>query len=94
VVHLVTEVLPRLPKGVVVHFHDIFYPFELLESWVRSGRGWSENYLLKAFLQFNDSFEIVAFLHWLHMEAPEVLESIDERLERGGGSGLYLRKTR
>ncbi len=94
VVYLFTEVLPRLPKGVVIHIHDIFYPFELLPEWVRAGYGWSENYLLKAFLQFNDSFEIVVFLHWLHTQAPEALKAIDPRLERGGGSSIYLRKTK
>jgi predicted O-methyltransferase YrrM len=93
VVYLVTEVLPRLAKGVVVHIHDIFYPFELLESWVRNGHAWSETYLVKAFLQFNNSFEIVLFLHWLHTEAPQVLRSIDPRLEQGGGSSLYLRRS-
>lgn len=92
VVYLMTEVLPRLAKGVVVHIHDIFYPFELLESWVRSGHAWGENYLVKAFLQFNNSFEIMVFLHWLHMEAPHVLTRIDPRLEQGGGSSLYLRR--
>ena len=28
VVHLVTSVLPQLSKGVVIHFHDVFWPFD------------------------------------------------------------------
>lgn len=93
VVYLLTEVLPRLAKGVVIHIHDIFYPFELPQSWVRRGHAWAENYLVKAFLQFNSSFEITLFLHWLHTQEPDVLAAIDPRLERGGGSALYLLRT-
>ena len=28
------EVLPRLNNGVIVHFHDMFFPFEYPEHWV------------------------------------------------------------
>ena len=93
VVYLLTEVIPRLARGVVIHIHDIFYPFELPESWVRKGHAWAENYLVKAFLEFNTSFEIIVFLHWLHTQEPDVLAAIDPQLERGGGSSLYLRRT-
>ena len=51
VVHLVTSVLPRLRKGVIVHFHDVFWPFVYPEEWILGGRAWNEDYLLKAFLQ-------------------------------------------
>jgi hypothetical protein len=27
------RVLPRLQPGVVVHFHDIFFPFEYIDEW-------------------------------------------------------------
>ena len=93
VVYLMTDVLPRLGSGVVVHIHDIFFPFELPEVWVRNGHGWSENYLLKAFLQFNNAFEIIVFLSWLHNHSPDVLGRVDSRLRNGGGSSIYLRKT-
>jgi len=92
VVYLLTDVIPRLPRGVVIHIHDIFYPFELLESWVRRGHAWAETYLVKAFLQFNNSFEITLFLHWLHTQKPELLAAIDPQLKRGGGSSIYLRR--
>jgi hypothetical protein len=92
-VYLLTEVIPRLARGVVIHIHDIFYPFELPERWVRGGRAWAESYLVKAFLQFNSSIEIMTFLHWLHTQQPDVLSAINPRLERGGGQSLYLRRT-
>ena len=27
------EILPRLSRGVLVHFHDMFWPFEYPRSW-------------------------------------------------------------
>ena len=46
------EVLPRLKRGVLIHFHDIFYPFEYPKEWVLNwkGFGWNENYILRSFL--------------------------------------------
>ncbi|MCD4676680.1 MAG: class I SAM-dependent methyltransferase, partial [Desulfobacula sp.] len=54
------EILPRLNKGVIVHIHDIFLPAEYKKDWVlKDYRFWTEQYLLQAFLAFNDSFEIL-----------------------------------
>jgi len=57
--HEFFEIIPRLKKGVLVHFHDIFHPFEYPYDWVIEGRSWNENYMLKAFLQYNESFELL-----------------------------------
>jgi predicted O-methyltransferase YrrM len=59
------EILPRLRSGVVVHFHDIFYPFEYPKEWVYQGRAWNEAYTLRAFLQYNDRFRILLFNSFL-----------------------------
>ncbi|MCD2257785.1 class I SAM-dependent methyltransferase [Psychroserpens luteolus] len=59
---LMFDVLPRLKKGVKIHFHDIFYPFEYPKRWVIDGkRSWNEDYLLRAFLAYNAKFKIIAF---------------------------------
>ncbi len=64
--YLIFEVLPVLKRGVLIHFHDIFYPFELPDKWVLERKWyWNENYLLRAFLMYNDSFEIVNFNSYL-----------------------------
>lgn len=55
------EVLPSLKSGVYVHIHDVHYPFEYPREWVYAGRAWNETYLLRAFLQYNNSFQIVLF---------------------------------
>jgi predicted O-methyltransferase YrrM len=59
------EILPALASGVIVHFHDVLYPFEYLDIWVRQGRAWNEAYLLRAFLEYNDAFEIVLWVDML-----------------------------
>lgn len=60
------EILLRLSSGVYVHFHDIFFPFEYPKKWVFEGRAWNEAYILKAFLQYNESFRIVLMNTYLN----------------------------
>jgi hypothetical protein len=57
--YLFFEILPRLAQGVLVHIHDIPYPFEYRKAWVYEGRAWNEAYLLRAFLQYNCAYRIV-----------------------------------
>ena len=52
------EILPRLKKGVYIHIHDIFLPWEYPRDWVvDKQRFWNEQYLLQSFLAFNAAFE-------------------------------------
>jgi hypothetical protein len=45
------DVLPRLPRGVRVHVHDIFLPHEYPRDWVlEENRSWNEQYLVRALL--------------------------------------------
>jgi predicted O-methyltransferase YrrM len=54
------EIIPRLKKGVIVHSHDIFLPAEYHRRWVVENHWfWTEQYLLQAFLAFNNAFEIL-----------------------------------
>lgn len=74
---VVLDVLPALLPGVVVHFHDIFLPWEYPRLWAEDyGLYWSEQYLLQAFLALNPAFEVVCALHALSREHPERLRQI------------------
>ncbi len=54
------HILPILPEGVIVHVHDIFSPRDYPAKWLTDERRfWNEQYLLEAFLSFNDEFEII-----------------------------------
>ena len=60
------RILPRLQRGVIIHIHDIFLPFDYPRQWVVSYRRfWTEQYLVQAFLTFNPEFEILAALRYL-----------------------------
>jgi len=68
------EVLPRLPIGVIVHIHDVFLPMDYPREWfLERHRFWNEQYLLQAFLTFNDSFEILCAVSYLHVRHPDKL---------------------
>ncbi len=91
--HELFKILPRLKKGVLIHFHDIFYPFEYPKNWVYQGRSWNENYILKAFLMYNKDYEILFFSDYLHKCHPEVFKDMPLCYKNKGGS-IWLRKKR
>jgi predicted O-methyltransferase YrrM len=93
VVHLLTDVLPRLKDGVIVHFHDVFWPFEYPEEWITEGRAWNESYILKAFLQFNASFRILLFNSYLGMHHRGTMEQRLPLFMRNTGGSLWIEKT-
>ena len=90
--HLYFEVLPALAPGVVIHVHDIFYPFEYPASWVREGRAWQESYLLHAFLMYNASFEITWFQHLMWLRHSADLAGKVPEIARNVGGNIWLRK--
>ncbi len=95
VVFLCEEVLPRLAPGVVVHFHDIFLPWDYPQIFVTQGRGYNEQYLVRAFLSFNQSFQIMLGVCWLIRNRPEALaEIVPDYLEKcaDGGASLWIKR--
>ena len=86
------EILPILKKGVIIHFHDIFYPFEYLKEWVFEGRNWNEDYFLKAFLMYNNHFQILLFPHYLHTIHSEVFNMMPLCYQNTGGSLWLIKK--
>lgn len=91
------EILPRLNRGVVVHIHDIFLPAEYPRKWVLEDRRfWTEQYLLQAFLAFNDSFQVVwagSYMHLRHSHKLKVAFSSYDQRRHWPGS-FWIRKTR
>jgi predicted O-methyltransferase YrrM len=93
VVYLLTNVLPTLKPGVIIHIHDIYWPFEYPEDWILSGRAWNEAYFVKAFLQFNSHFEILLFNAYLAMHHRELMQRHLPLFLPNAGSSLWIRKT-
>ena len=70
------KLLPRLPAGVVVHVHDIFWPLEYPQQWVKRLRlFWNEQYIAQAFLTLNPEFEILLCNSYLHVRHPDALKA-------------------
>jgi len=91
--YIIHEILPILQEGVYIHFHDVFYPFEYPKYWVLEGRVWTEQYLLRAFLEFNSSFEIVLFNTYLLEVAEEILRRDFPLIYKNPGGSIWIRKT-
>lgn len=92
--YLLFEVLPRLPKGVFIHVHDVLYPFQYLPQWIYGGVAWNETYFLRAFLQYNDAFRITYFNSFMeHFHRDKVRERMPLCVAGNGGGSLWLRKT-
>jgi predicted O-methyltransferase YrrM len=82
--HLVFEILPLLAPGVLVHVHDMFWPFQYPASWLEQGRGWNELYLLRAFLAYNTAWRVVSFGPYLNARHREQVPARMLRLGFGG----------
>ena len=93
--HYMFRILPSLPPGVLIHIHDIFYPFEYSSEWIRKeNRSWNEAYLLRAFLQFNSAFSVMYFNHYVYRAHKDVLsKAMPKCLENPGGS-IWIRRIR
>src|SRR4030095_4604279 len=70
--YLLTEVLPVLNEGVIIHFHDIYYPFEYTKEYLLELKLlWSEAYCVHNFLLFNNSFKILFFSDYMRLRLSE-----------------------
>ena len=86
------QILPAIAPGVVVHLHDIFPRFEYPKPWVEEGRGWNEAYVLRAFLQFNDAFEVLLWPSLLHALDPDDLVRRFPPMAKNVGGSIWLRR--
>jgi hypothetical protein len=95
VCHELFSVLPALKAGVLIQFHDVFWPFEYPEDWVlRDNRSWNEIYALRAFLSYNTNFEILFFNdYFCTWHRDQVQHDYPAMLKNTGGS-LWLRKVK
>ncbi|TAN55865.1 MAG: class I SAM-dependent methyltransferase [Betaproteobacteria bacterium] len=93
--HLVNRVLPALPAGVLVHFHDVFLPRDYPADW--SWRGYNEQ-LAVAALMASGAYAIEFASAYVNATHPEWLrQGLLSRLPLVAGareSSLWLRKIR
>ncbi|NWJ48675.1 MAG: class I SAM-dependent methyltransferase [Chloroflexi bacterium] len=91
--YILFHILPALNKGVYIHFHDVFYPFEYVSNWVYEGRGWNEAYMLRAFLEYNKQFEIYYFVDFVQTHFSQLVkDKLPPTLQQPLGASLWLKK--
>lgn len=91
------QVLPRLRKGVYVHIHDIFLPLDYPRDWqINKAIFWNEQYAVQAFLEFNDSFEIVWSSAYMSLRHPRELQNAIGSFDPKGPrpASLWMRRVR
>ena len=83
------ELLPRVAPGVWIHIHDIFFPHDYPPEWLIERRmALNEQYLLEAFLSFNEKFQVALANYWLGLDHPDEAA----RLWPKSGSSFWMKR--
>lgn len=89
------DILPRIKSGVIIHIHDIFYPFTYPKHWILSGRAYDEGFILRALLTDSNAYEILFFNDMMVQKCKKDYEKVEKasggKMAMGGGS-IWLRK--
>lgn len=87
-VHEILSILPVLAPGVIVHFHDIFLPYDYPSEWLtRSRFFWAEQYMLAAWLQSAPA-QVILPMHQIYRQRRLEMQRLFPR-EAGKGPGAY-----
>ncbi len=93
------EIMPLLNPGVWIHWHDVFFPYDYPVRWLaEERRNWSEQYMLEAFLSFNDRFAVRLANHWVSLEYPDLCAALWPEVQQWQGqthrcAGFWCEKT-
>jgi hypothetical protein len=74
--YIVLEILPILPKGVLVQIHDIYLPYDYDRDVLRNFIHPNETALVAAFLACNTRYKILFALSMLHYERRREMQSV------------------
>ncbi len=93
VLYMFHTIFPLLKPGVIIHLHDIFFPFEYPREWIEEKRwAWNECYFLRSFLQYNTHFEVLLFGNWLGQKHPDLLAKHTPMCLKDIGGSFWMRK--
>jgi predicted O-methyltransferase YrrM len=86
-------ILPALAPGVLIHFHDIHFPFEYPEQWViHDNYSWNEIYALRAFLMYNSQFKIRFWGNSFVRERTDLVRSVCPLFLKNPGGSIWIEK--
>ena len=87
------HMIPTLNDGVLIHIHDIFWPFEYPYEWaVTERRNWNEIYLVHALLIDNPKLEVLFFNDWAQRFLRDDLQQLVPEFLNNPGGSLWLRR--
>jgi len=87
------KIVPALNKGVIIHIHDVWYPWEYPASMLNDGRPYNEIYFIRAFLQYNSAFKVILFASYLEHQYKDLITSTMPVLMSGyTGKSLWIQK--
>lgn len=86
------HILPVLRRGVLVHIHDIQYPFEYPPEWIYDRNySWNEIYAVRAFLMYNKAFSIVFWNSYFRRAKTQwLVEHFRAILNQNPGGSIWL----
>jgi predicted O-methyltransferase YrrM len=88
------EVLPELRRGVLVHVHDVFLPYEYPRAFFENHCHWQEQYLLQALLTENPNFEVLFPSAAVARERPDLISGLMPQHQPPFGPGAFwIRRT-
>ena len=93
--YLILDVLPQLSDSVYIHFHDIRMPYEYTKRFAFKPvpQFWNEQYLLQAFLIYNNIYEITLALNYLMVNYKNTFESLFPETDLGAHpSSFWIKK--
>lgn len=87
--YIFNEILPTLNKGVKIHIHDIFYPFEYPTAWLQKKVAFNEAYALSLLLRDSQKFTIIYWNDFLETLEREWFQDnmpgcLNSRFKTGG----------
>lgn len=89
--HLILEVLPRIKAKIIVHFHDINFPYDYQRMILKTFFHFSEMSLLRAYLIHNSRAKIIFCLSHLHYERKDALSQVfPDYVSQGDHIGMRM----
>lgn len=87
------NILPNLARGVMIHFHDLQYPFEYPQEWIfKDNYSWNEAYAVRAFLMYNSSFSPYYSNTMLAQTERSFVYDLFPGFPENPGSGFWVRR--
>jgi predicted O-methyltransferase YrrM len=85
-------IMPKLKKGVIVHFHDCRFPLEYSDIQIfKKNYSWNEAYGVRALLMYSEKFKVFFSGSLFARERRALVEATYPKYLHNPGSALWIR---